>query len=1225
MKKLLLFGALLFWFHGLMAQTNFIHQDSVFTRTSQCDAGVAVCIDSFAYDSITNLRFYLNGRQFSTAFTPCFTDTIHTYNYAAITNGLERGPWRLESWTVNGRTYSTTFANLQVLADSMRVWDPSGNWQFEAGTPLINGSSKNNSQYTYQNILGLGRGGRDEIGYNIGIRFRGLRFSVPSGVSQFVVEKVNSGLRDTVQLISACVKPDTVRKTISLGSSQSYCFDASQLLGTTGALVNICGRTTSHIFFDTPSNGCIRYAGATVGADTACLKVCDQYGNCDTTTLIVTAVNPPNRTTIIEDTVTVGLTRSLTNISVPIGTINSFTNICLTNSGTNVAFTLDTVAQKITFRGITEGVDTACIRVCNTLNVCDTTIYRITAKPVVNPTGITQHVFRDTITIGLAARSKCSFDAPLGTTTIFENFCGQNSGLNVSFTIDNATKCIKYRGVTVGTDTACMRVCNAAGQCDTTTVYIEALQPLVNPRRIHEFRDTITVGLNRTKCDFIIPTTPATIRNICEAQSGSNIDFMINTTSRCVNYMGTTVGVDTACVEICNAVGLCDTTYMYITAQKPSAPRTNFNTDSIIVKVGETKLYCLDSSRVGASFFRQFYNSSPLFAALDPQPNACVSIKGGVVGRDTVHMVLVSNANGIKDTTRLIIIVRPASSLPTKSVDTISLKIFETKSYCPDSSELSGSPITSIGFCSTDPFNNTTISLDQDRKCLVLKGTSVGQDTFCLVLKNQAGFSDTTTLFVNVSRDTARPVIKLDSVKVFVGDSLTYCGIDTSEIRGTVDSIANYCATSSGVNSTVTITAAKCLKIKGLNVGVDTACIVVCNKLSKLCDTTRVKITVSLKPVDPPKPSVDSIKVVVGQTKNYCPDSTELRGSPVTSITFCATPNANHAAITLDGVTKCVKIEGKTVGKDTACVILGNAAGIFDTTTLYITVTPRDTSKPVSSTALITINLGKDTLFCGVDSLQIRGLVDTIYDACNGKNGLHALMVIDPVTKCVSIKSRSVGKDTMCVVVKNNLSGLTDTTFVVVTVRDPRGIIVKAVDDFDTLRRGGVKDFFVYLNDTLLPVGRGATSLTITSPPSKGRADTISFNRGIIQYIAGRSPSACGLDSFKYKVCIDTVCSEATVVVMVVCPDSLLVYNGISPNGDAKNQTWLIEGLQHYPKHTVCVFNRWGNEVMKTTDYQNDWSGTWNGRDLPDGTYYYWIRNDDNGEILKTGYLQIMR
>ena len=1126
MKKLLLFGALLFWLNTLVAQTNFIHQDSVFTRTANCNAGVSVCIDSFVYDSINSLRFYLDGRQFSTTFTPCFIDTIHNYGYTDIFRGLEAGPWVLESWTVNGQTFSGTFTSLVVLGDSMRRWDPLGEWRLDSVSMTIYGFAKNGRQYSCQNIIGLGRGGRSEICYNSGIQFRGLRFSVPPGISKFVVEKTTSGLRDTVNLITACITPNVVRKTVPLGASQTFCFDVSQLLGRTGMLVNFCVKPTSHALFDAPSNGCIRFVGGSVGADTACLRVCDQFGNCDTTTLIVTAINSPTRTTIIRDTVNIGNARTNTDVVIPIGTIKLFGNICLNTAPLNVNFIVDSVGKALIYSGITEGVDTACIRVCNTLGICDTTIFYITAKP-------------------------------------------------------------------------------------------EVVTPQLT---VHTFRDMITVGLTRDKCAFNAPTSATRIRNICEAQSGSNIDFLVNGTTRCVNYMGVTPGTDTACIEICDAFGSCDTTYMYITAQGTQILRGRFLTDSITVKVGETKTFCADSSRVGTGFLRQFYNIAPRFASLNPIPNACLAIRGGVVGRDTINIIL--SGNGINDTTKLYIIVVPATVLPKPSIDTISLKIFETKSYCPDSTELRGSRIRFISFCSIAPYNNTTVSLDTTKKCLNLRGISNGQDTFCLVLCNNAGFCDTTTLYVNVSRDTVVPIFKMDSVRLFVGDSLTYCGIDTSEIRGAVDTIYNYCSQSSGIHSTVGITGAKCLKIKGLRPGTDTACIVVCNRTSRLCDTTRVRIIVSERIIILPKPSIDSITVVAGQSKTYCPDSTELSGSVVKSIKFCATPTNNHAFITLDSVTKCVKIVGNTEGRDTTCLILCNAVGLCDTTTLYVRVIRQDTTKPISSTVVINIDLNKDSTFCGVDVSQIQGAVDTIFDACLGKNGLHALMELDRTTKCVKITGRAVGQDTMCLVVHNRASGLYDTTFIIVNVRNPVGIKVIAVNDMDTVKRGTTKDLFVYLNDTL---SRQPTRLTIVTPPTKGTADTISFQRGILTYTASRAFSACGLDSFRYRVCIDSVCSEATVVIFVQCSDSLLVYNGISPNNDGKNDTWLIEGLQKYPNHTVCVMNRWGNQVLKVKDYQNNWDGKWDGKDLPDGTYFYWIKNDDSGEILKTGYLQIIR
>jgi gliding motility-associated-like protein len=97
------------------------------------------------------------------------------------------------------------------------------------------------------------------------------------------------------------------------------------------------------------------------------------------------------------------------------------------------------------------------------------------------------------------------------------------------------------------------------------------------------------------------------------------------------------------------------------------------------------------------------------------------------------------------------------------------------------------------------------------------------------------------------------------------------------------------------------------------------------------------------------------------------------------------------------------------------------------------------------------------------------------------------------------------------------------------------------------------------------------------------------------------------------------------VVVEVICADSLKAFNAISPNGDGRNDAFRIEGLQKYPNNTLLIFNRWGNEVLNVKKYQNDWQGTWNSKDLPDGTYFYLLRDEDTNEVILTGYLQILR
>jgi len=76
--------------------------------------------------------------------------------------------------------------------------------------------------------------------------------------------------------------------------------------------------------------------------------------------------------------------------------------------------------------------------------------------------------------------------------------------------------------------------------------------------------------------------------------------------------------------------------------------------------------------------------------------------------------------------------------------------------------------------------------------------------------------------------------------------------------------------------------------------------------------------------------------------------------------------------------------------------------------------------------------------------------------------------------------------------------------------------------------------------------------------------------------------------------------------------------SGISPNGDNVNDYWYIRWLYRYPDNEVTILNRWGDVMYKTSNYQNDWYGTYNGKQLPDGTYFYILRIFENGEETQT-------
>jgi gliding motility-associated-like protein len=82
--------------------------------------------------------------------------------------------------------------------------------------------------------------------------------------------------------------------------------------------------------------------------------------------------------------------------------------------------------------------------------------------------------------------------------------------------------------------------------------------------------------------------------------------------------------------------------------------------------------------------------------------------------------------------------------------------------------------------------------------------------------------------------------------------------------------------------------------------------------------------------------------------------------------------------------------------------------------------------------------------------------------------------------------------------------------------------------------------------------------------------------------------------------------------------------NAFSPNGDGINDTWKIQYLERYPEATVDVFDRYGQLVYQVINYTTPWDGSFKGKPLPIGTYYY-IINPKNGKPTISGSVTILK
>lgn len=144
-------------------------------------------------------------------------------------------------------------------------------------------------------------------------------------------------------------------------------------------------------------------------------------------------------------------------------------------------------------------------------------------------------------------------------------------------------------------------------------------------------------------------------------------------------------------------------------------------------------------------------------------------------------------------------------------------------------------------------------------------------------------------------------------------------------------------------------------------------------------------------------------------------------------------------------------------------------------------------------------------------------------------------------------------------------------------------------------------------NDSILSVvvaSGGVGSLEITwSNGYEGPSAWLST--AIDEEYVVTATDACGRTAQEF-IRVDLICD-------VVIP------NVISPNGDDYNETFYIEGLQ-FLSHTVRIYNRWGQMLLETSDYRNNWKA----EGLPDGTYYYEVVVEDR-EKPYTGHITVLR
>ena len=295
-----------------------------------------------------------------------------------------------------------------------------------------------------------------------------------------------------------------------------------------------------------------------------------------------------------------------------------------------------------------------------------------------------------------------------------------------------------------------------------------------------------------------------------------------------------------------------------------------------------------------------------------------------------------------------------------------------------------------------------------------------------------------------------------------------------------------------------------------------------------------------------------------------------------------------------------------------------------------ITVTPETlTVTPSTATQTIPNILNND---------KIGGTVTPTV----GVGGNVTLTVTNPIGTKVPTLDRNTGEVTIpgntpagtytitysyCEVL--NPTNCTGTQTLVVTVGGtvtPTALPV-AVEDRASTAMNTPINIAVLANDTL----NGATTPNVVTSPANGTVVVNADNT--VEYRP--HTGFAGTDTFVYEICNSAGCSSATVTVDIV--NKIVPYNGMSVDGDGKNDYFHIGGIENYPNNVVRIYNRWGVKVFEVSGYDNVtrvFKGISDGRvtveapnKLPQGTYYYVIEyyDQNNNKQSEVGWLYLKK
>ncbi len=919
-----------------------------------------------------------------------------------------------------------------------------------------------------------------------------------------------------------------------------------------------------------------------VGVNTVTLTVLDVNGNSDSKTATVT-VEDKIKPTVITQNITIQLDALGKAVITPTQIDNGSSDNCTIDK-----ITLD----KTDFDCSNVGANTVTLTVLDVNGNSDSKTAIVTIEDQLKPIIVTQN-----ITVQLDALGKATISV-----TEIDNGSSDNCAID-KITLDKTD----FDCSNVGANTVTLTVLDVNGNSDskTATVTVEdKIKPIV-------ITQNITVQLDALGKATITET---------QIDNGSSDNCVIDkVTLDKTDFDCSNVGANTVTLTVLDVNGNSDSKTAIVTVEDQLKP----------IVISQNVTVQLDALGKAVITATEIDNGSTDNCAIDKMTLDKTDFNCSNVGANTITLTVL-DVNGNSDSKTAIVTIEDQVK-----------PIVITQNITVELDALGKATITEsqINNGSTDNCEIATMTLDKT----TFDCSNIGDNNVTLNLTDKSGNSASGTAVVTV-KDLIAPTVITQNITV---------QLDTTGNTVVIPALINNGSTDNCGIAAITLdkTTFDCSNI-GDNTVTLTVIDVNGNSASK---TATVKVEDQLKPI------------VI--TQNITADL-DASGNAVITAAEINNGSTDNCAIDKIEINK-TSFNCSNIGLNTVTLTITDVNG--NSASKNATVTIQDKINPVVITQNITVQLD----FSGTSTITAEQINNGSTDNC----------AIDQLTlDKTTFNCDNLGDNIVTLTVKDTSGNLASATATVTVLPLSPPVFSNLTQEFCAIENPVISSIVVnsayikwfkdasssqslsantaltsgiyyaanyngscysdriavtiIVNDALAPTGNAIQFMCKEKEATV--TDLITNEEEVLWYETATGGFALGSttlleDNHKYYASYtgaECESSKRLEVQVVFRYCDVKVYNGISANGDGKNDYFAIEGATTFADNKLEIFNSWGSLVFETANYGNEENlfrgvankGLGSGKGLlPFGTYYYVFSftNHDNKRVTKTGFLHL--